>query len=60
MYAYACLHIFKNSLQLFELGPSWMFHNGKTDLVFLYADATESAPVIGDTSRNTLYVKFTL
>lgn len=43
-----------------ELGPSWMFHNGKTDLVFLYTDATEFAPVISDTSRNTLHVKFTL
>ena len=31
-----------------KLGPSWMFHNDKTDLVFLYADATESAPVISD------------
>lgn len=43
-----------------ELGPSWMFRNGKTDLVFLYADAIESAPVTSDTSRNTLYVTFTL
>lgn len=43
-----------------KLGPSWTFHNDKTDLVFLYAEATESAPVIRDTNRNTLYVKFTL
>lgn len=68
MYACACLHIFKNSLRLFDASTYGsqarskldVSQSDKTDPVFLYADAIESAPVISDTSRNTLYVKFTL